>query len=58
MLFIHGDADTYVPFAMLQPLYDAKPEPKAMGIAPGSKPADAYLDHCEDYTAQVRKVLE
>ena len=27
MLFIHGDADTYVPFAMLQPLYDAKPEP-------------------------------
>lgn len=58
MLFIHGDADTYVPFAMLQPLYDAKPEPKAMWIAPGSKHADAYLDHREEYTAQVRKFLE
>ena len=58
MLFIHGDADTYVPFAMLQPLYDAKPEPKAMWIAPSSKHADAYLDHREEYTAQVRKFLE
>ena len=58
MLFIHGDADTYVPFAMMQPLYDAKPAPKAMWVAPGSKHADAYLDHRATYTAQVRRFLD
>ncbi|MDD6779097.1 MAG: alpha/beta hydrolase [Bacteroidales bacterium] len=58
MLFIHGDADTYVPFAMMKPLYDAKPQPKAMWVAPGSKHADAYLDHRATYTAQVRQFLD
>ncbi len=57
MLFIHGDADTYVPFAMMQPLYDAKPQPKQMWVAKGSKHADAYLDHREEYTATVREFL-
>ena len=57
MLFIHGDADTYVPFRMMQPLYDAKPEPKAMWVAKGSKHADAYLDHPADYTAAVGRFL-
>lgn len=57
MLFIHGDADTYVPFRMMQPLYDAKPEPKAMWVAKGSKHADAYIDHPADYTAAVGRFL-
>ena len=58
MLFIHGDADTYVPFSMLLPLYEAKPEPKAYWIAPGSAHAVAYRDHPEEYTQCVRAFLQ
>ncbi len=58
MLFIHGDADTFVPFAMLQPLYDAKPEPKMKWIAEGSEHACAYKDHPEEYAAEVKTFLE
>lgn len=58
MLFIHGDADDFVPFSMMQPLYDAKPEPKEFWVAPGSAHANAYRDHPEEYTAVVRQFLE
>lgn len=57
MLFIHGDKDDFVPFSMLQPLYDAKPEPKAIWIAPGSGHARAYKDHPAEYTRVVRDFL-
>ena len=57
MLFIHGDADTFVPFWMMQPLYDAKPEPKACWVAPGSEHALAYNDHPAEYTRVVRDWL-
>lgn len=57
MLFIHGDADTFVPFSMLRPLYDAKPAPKAMYVAKGSEHARAYLDHPEEYTSVVSRFL-
>lgn len=53
MLFIHGDADTFVPFWMVEPLYEAKPEPKALYVAPGSKHAKSYLDHPQVYTETV-----
>ena len=58
MLFIHGDADDFVPFSMMQPLYDAKPEPKEFWVAPGSANANAYRDHPEEYTAVVRQFLD
>ena len=58
MLFIHGDADDFVPFSMMQPLYDAKPEPKEFWVAPGSAHANAYRDHPEEYTAVVRQFLD
>ena len=57
MLFIHGDRDTFVPFSMMQPLYDAKPEPKACWVAPGSEHARAYNDHPAEYTRVVRDFL-
>ena len=57
MLFIHGDRDTFVPFSMMQPLYDAKPEPKACWVAPGSDHARAYNDHPAEYTRVVRDFL-
>lgn len=57
MLMIHGDADTYVPFAMLQQLYRAKPIPKAKWVARGSAHAAAYLDHPAEYTSVVADFL-
>ena len=36
MLFIHGEDDTFVPFWMLEPLYEAKPEPKEKLVVPGA----------------------
>ncbi|MDD6253637.1 MAG: alpha/beta hydrolase [Bacteroidales bacterium] len=58
MLFIHGDADGFVPFRMMEPLYEAKPEPKEFWVAPGSAHANAYRDHPEEYTRIVREFLD
>ncbi|MGN0281228.1 MAG: alpha/beta hydrolase [Prevotella sp.] len=57
MLFIHGDADDFVPYSMLAPLYEAKPQPKERWIAKGSKHARAYMDHPKEYTATIRRFL-
>lgn len=57
MLFIHGDADTYVPTWMVYPLYEAKPEPKELWIVPGAAHAVSYRDNREAYTEKVRAFL-
>ena len=57
MLFIHGDKDTFVPTWMVYKLYEAKPQPKQLWIAPGSGHAQAYVDHPEEYTETVREFL-
>ena len=55
MLFIHGDKDDFVPYRMLQPLYEAKTKgKKAIFIAKGSIHAMAYRDHHEEYTQKVK----
>ena len=54
MLFIHGDSDDFVPTAMVHELYQAKPEPKQLWLAPGSAHARAYSDHPAEYTRLVR----
>ena len=53
MLFNHGDSDDFVPTAMVQTLYDAKPQPKQLWLAPGSAHARAYSDHPVEYTRLV-----
>ncbi len=53
MLFIHGDADTYVPTQMVYPLYEAKPDAKELWVVPGVDHAHAYRDCKEAYTARV-----
>ena len=58
MLFIHGDNDTFVPTRMVYPLYEAKPQPKALWIAHGSKHADAYGDYKEEYTHRVLEFVK
>ncbi len=57
MLFIHGDADTFVPFWMLEPLYEAKPEPKEKWVTSGTKHARSYDDYPEEYTFRVSEFL-
>ena len=54
MLFIHGDSDDFVPTAMVHELYQAKPQPKQLWLAPGSAHARAYSDHPAEYTRLVR----
>ena len=54
MLFIHGDADTYVPTRMVYPLYMAKPAPKEIWIVRGGvEHAISYKAQPEEYTRRV-----
>lgn len=57
MLFIHGSADDYVPTDMVRPLYNAKPQPKALWVAPGAGHAKSYTTHPEEYTRRVAAFL-
>jgi len=54
MLFIHGDADTFVPSQMVYPLYEAKPEPKSLWIAEGAEHAKSYKEHKAEYVSRIR----
>ncbi|MBR3527254.1 MAG: alpha/beta hydrolase [Bacteroidales bacterium] len=58
MLFIHGDADDFVPFSHLQKNYDAKTAGyKEMWVAEGAVHANAYAKHPEEYTRRVSEFL-
>ena len=58
MLFIHGDADDFVPFKHLQLNYDAKVKGyKEMWVAPGAVHANAYAKYPEEYKQRVREFL-
>lgn len=58
MLFIHGSADTFVPTAMVNTLYNAKTKGyKQLWISPGSEHAVSYRDHPEEYISQMEKFL-
>ena len=57
MLFIHGEKDTFVPTAMVQRLYEAKPGDKELWIAPGSGHARSFYDHPLEYTMKVGQFL-
>lgn len=59
MFFIHGDADDYVPFEMMQKCYDAKVNGyREMWAAPGSIHARSYSNHPAKYTIACRKFLK
>ena len=59
MLFIHGDADDFVPTEMAYRCYEAKQQGyKELWLAPGSKHGLSYVDHPAEYTAVVRAFLE
>ena len=53
-LFIHGDADDFVPYAMMQKLYDACAAPeKACFTSPGAAHTEAAVLHPDAYAAAV-----
>ena len=59
MLFIHGDADDFVPFSHLQKNYDAKVNGyKEMWVAPGAVHANAFAKHPEEYKQHVADFLK
>ena len=58
MLFIHGDADYFVPTNMVYENFEAHPGPKALYLAPGSGHAAAVLDHPEEYEKQLEQFLK
>ena len=58
MLFIHGDADDFVPTEMVYPLYEAKQQgDKELWVVPGAAHALSYRDHREEYTERVRNFV-
>lgn len=54
MLFIHGDADTFVPAGMVMPLYEAKTGRKELWITRGTEHAMSFHDYPEEYEKKVR----
>lgn len=54
MLFIHGDADDFVPTWMVHPLYEAKTPPKELWLVPGAAHAVSYKENKQEYTRRVR----
>lgn len=57
MLFIHGDADTFVPTEMVYQLYAAKPSKKRLWISKDAIHAKAYKQHRQEYIKQVREFV-
>lgn len=57
MLFIHGDADTYVPTWMVYPLYEAKNGMKDLWLVPEATHAVSYDMYPQEYTERVRAFL-
>ncbi|MCA0384487.1 MAG: alpha/beta hydrolase [Firmicutes bacterium] len=58
MMFIHGEADTYVPYKMVFALYDACHTPKVLYTVPGAGHAKAFETAPESYMLQVKQFLE
>lgn len=56
-LFIHGDADDFVPYYMVNELYDNCSSDKDILIVKGAKHATAYRDNKEGYESKVIKFL-
>ncbi|MGX7243299.1 alpha/beta hydrolase [Enterococcus quebecensis] len=57
MLFIHGDADKFVPFKMLDEVYDATNAPKEKYVVAGAQHAKAYSTDPKAYKEKVSNFL-
>ncbi|MBO0431411.1 alpha/beta hydrolase [Enterococcus sp. DIV0660C] len=57
MLFIHGDEDTFVPFKMLNEVYEATNAPKEKYVVKGAEHAKAYSVDPDKYQQVVKDFL-
>lgn len=57
MLFIHGDADDFVPTEMVYPLYEAKKGKKELWVTRGSEHVRSLHDHPNAYQRKVLRFL-
>ncbi len=57
-LFIHGDADKFVPYSMVHQLYDACSSEKDLLIVPGAGHGTAFATDIAGYKAKVREFVE
>lgn len=58
VLFIHGEADTFVPFPMCRRLYDACSVEKDIFTVPDAIHAFSYYDARAEYNAKVTEFIE
>lgn len=58
MLFIHGDKDAFVPFSMLDTVYEANKGPKEKYVVHGAKHAEALSTDPAMYQEKVTEFLE
>lgn len=58
MLFIHGTADTFVPFSMLDEVYKATDAPKERWEVAGAEHAKSYDTEPEKYREKIKNFLQ
>jgi fermentation-respiration switch protein FrsA (DUF1100 family) len=58
VLFIHGEADDFVPFEMVLRLYEACPAEKELYTVPGAAHAAAYDTDPAEYERRIRNFLD
>lgn len=58
MLFIHGDADDFVPTDFVYPLHEAHHGPKDLWLTAGTAHAEAYKDYPDEYVTKVKTFLD
>ncbi|WP_308737698.1 alpha/beta hydrolase [Paenibacillus sp. AR247] len=57
ILFIHGDRDTFVPYAMLHRLVDAAVGDKEVYVVQGASHANAYFVDKKEYERRIRQFI-
>jgi fermentation-respiration switch protein FrsA (DUF1100 family) len=58
VLFIHGEADEFVPYPMVHALYEACSAPKELYTVPGAVHAKAYVTDPETYKKRVIQFIQ
>ncbi|ANS76906.1 peptidase S15 [Paenibacillus yonginensis] len=58
VLFIHGSADRYVPPAMSQEMFEAKPGPKRLVLIPGAAHATSYQKDPRRYKEELQAFID
>jgi uncharacterized protein len=58
VLFIHGTADSQIPFEMSRSLYEAAPQPKRLWLVPNAGHNNVADTAGEDYLQVVQRFIE